>query len=92
MLPHTLHAFSLALTLSTAPHATTFDRLHADECLSRHEIIAHYEDMGLDHIKVQRYSEDTFKVTGVAKVHYVFLIDACTLHEKQLLPRRVAIN
>jgi len=92
MLPHTLHAFTLALTLSSAPHATTFDRHLADECLTRHEVVAHYADLGLDHIKVQRYSEDTFKVTGIDKVRYVFLIDACTLHEKQLQPRRVSIN
>lgn len=89
MLPHPiLHGLSLAFTLSTAP-VHPID--HLSFCWDRHEIVAHFEDRGLDSIKVQRLSGEDFKVTGYTDTKkYTFLVDACD-HEIRRL-KVVAIN
>jgi hypothetical protein len=88
MLPHTLHAFTLALTLSSAPNHPID---HLSFCWDRHEIKAHFEDRGLDGIKLQRVSEDDFKVTGYTdSKRYVFLVDACSHDIRKL--KVIAIN
>jgi hypothetical protein len=89
MLPtHVLHGISLAFTLSTAP-VHPID--HLSFCWDRHEIKAHFEDRGLDAIKLQRVSEDDFKVTGYTDTRrYVFLVDACTHDVRRL--QSTAIN
>ena len=88
MLPHTaLHAFTFALTLGSAP---LYPVDHTSICWDRQEIRMHFED-GLDAVKVQRVSEQDYKVTGYTDTKkYVYLVDACT-REAHLL-KAVAIN
>ena len=89
MLPHPiLHGLSLALTLSTAPvHPVD----HLSLCWDRHEIDVHFENRGLDAVKVQRISGDDFKVTGYTDTKkYVYLVDACDHDIRRL--KAVAIN
>ena len=88
MLPHTaLHAFTFALTLGSAPlHPVD----HLAFCWDRHEIKAHFEDR-LDGVKVQRISDEDFKVTGYTDTKkYIYLVDACD-HDVHLL-KAIAYN
>ena len=89
MLPHPiLHGLSFALTLSTSP-VPPVD--HLSFCWDRHEIVEHFEDRGLDAIKLQRVSSDDFKVTGYTDTkRYTFLVDACDHDIRKL--KVVAIN